>query len=92
MTNARVDRTGSKGGKVVEFDQGLLDACPPDVRAEILTEASLLAQALRPEERSAQLTTIADALASRRHEGEPDRLHARRLAAALRRLARNPQG
>lgn len=75
-------------GKVVDFDEALLDACPPELRADLLIEAAMLAQAFAPEGRTDELKTLADTLAHGARDAEMGRIHARHLAAALRRLAR----
>ncbi len=74
--------------KVVNFEDALLGACPPEARARVLAEAALLAEAFAPEGRSEQLTAMAEALTTDARDPDMDREHARRLAAALRRLAR----
>jgi hypothetical protein len=51
----------------------------------------LLAQAFAPEGCADQLIAMAKALSSGARDSEMDRQHARRLAAALRRLARRGQ-
>ena len=73
--------------EVVNFDEAMLDACAPDVRADPLAEAALLAHASAPGGDPAKLTDMAQALSSGERDEEMDRNHARRLAAALRHLA-----
>jgi hypothetical protein len=77
----------SPKGQVVDFDAALLDACPPVVRANLMAEATMLVQVFAPEGRAEQLQAMALALSSSERDGEMDRDHARKLAAALRRLA-----
>jgi hypothetical protein len=74
--------------ELFSFDEALLDACPADVRADLLAEAAMLAQAFAPEGDPAHLTAMAEALSAGERDSEMDRSHARRVAAALRRLAR----
>ena len=76
---------------VVNFDDALLDACPAEELAHILTEAALLAQAFAPDGQPEQLAAMAEALTAGVHEPDMDRNHARRLAAALRRRARGAE-
>jgi hypothetical protein len=78
--------------EVVDFDDALLEACSPDLRADLLAEAAMLAQAFAPEGDPEHLTAIAHALSSGERDGEMDGHHARRLAAALRHLARQRAG
>ena len=73
--------------EVVSFDEAMLDACAPEVRADLLAEAALLAQAFAPGGDPGKLTAMAQALSSGERDEEMDRNHARRLAAALRHLA-----
>ena len=73
--------------EVVNFDEAMLDACLPDVRANLLAEAALLAHAFAPSGDPAKLTDMAQALSSGERAENMDRSHARRLAAALRHLA-----
>ena len=88
-----MDKHSEKGAqpetaKVVNFEDALLGACPPEARAQVLAEAALLADAFAPDGRSEQLTAMAQALTTDGPDPHLDREHARRLAAALRRLAR----
>ncbi|MDB5462041.1 MAG: hypothetical protein JWP28_2559 [Phenylobacterium sp.] len=79
---------GSTPAEVVQFDDALLDSCGPELRAELLTEASMLARAFAPEGRAEQLRAMAETLASGARDQEMDRTRARQLACALRCLAR----
>jgi len=74
--------------KVIDFDAALLDALPPALRADVLTEAGMLAQAFAPDGRGDQLRGMAEALSSGVRDAEMGRVRARQLAAALRHLAR----
>ncbi|HET6969747.1 MAG TPA: hypothetical protein VFH92_01370 [Phenylobacterium sp.] len=74
--------------QIVDFDEALLDACEPRARAELLLEAQLLAGAFAPGGDAAALTRMAGQLSAGKRDAEMDRAHARRLAAALKRLAR----
>jgi hypothetical protein len=75
------------GGEIIDFDQAMLDACPPGERARLMTEAALLVQAFAPAGRTAQLEALALKLQSGVRDLQYGRAHARRLAAALRRMA-----
>jgi len=76
------------GADVVQFDEALLDACGAELRAELLTEAAMLAEAFAPDGRAEQLLAMAATLASGARDDEPNGVRARRLACALRCLAR----
>jgi hypothetical protein len=77
--------------EIVQFDDVVLDACGPELRSELLTEAAMLAEAFAPEGRAEQLHAIAATLASGARDEEMDHTRARRLACALRRLARGAE-
>jgi hypothetical protein len=77
------------GGEIIDFDEALLDACPEAERRQLMTEAAMLAQAFAPSGRAAKLDALAGELQSGVRDLEYGRAHARRLAAALRRLARD---
>jgi hypothetical protein len=75
-------------GEIIDFDEALLEACPADLRAHLMIEASLLAEAFAPDGSADQLMAMADQLSSGVRDTEMGRPHARRLAAAMRHLAR----
>lgn len=88
-----MDSASKNGGKPaiaqgVNFDEALLGACPADMRADLLAEAAMLAQAFAPEGDPAHLLAMAQVLSSGERDSEIGRNHALRLAAALRHLAR----
>jgi hypothetical protein len=87
MRNSLQDGATPKSADIVDFDEAMLDACTPELRADLLAEAALLAQAFAPERDPARLTAMAEALCRGEPHSGVDRGHARRLAAALRRLA-----
>ncbi len=74
--------------EVISFDDAMLDACLPALRADLLAEAAILAQAFAPEGDPLDLIAMAHALSTGERDAEMDRRHARHLAAALRHLAR----
>ncbi len=74
--------------EVVQFDDLVLDACGPELRDQLLVEAAMLAEAFAPEGRTEEILAMAETLASGDRDEEMDRERARRLACALRRLAR----
>ncbi len=90
MDHASEQRRPQVQGQVVDFDEALLDACPADLRIDLLTEARMLAKAFAPEGQADQLHEMALALSSGQHGADMGRVRARQLAAALRRLARQP--
>ena len=92
MDHAPKTRPRAPTADVVDFDEALLDSFPPELRGELLAEAQLLAQAFAPEGRFEELESMARALSLGRNDSDMDRRRARGLAAALRRLARNPWG
>jgi hypothetical protein len=73
---------------IIDFDAALLAACPPELREDLLTEAAMLAEACPPEDRPQQLEAIATTLCTAEADGT-ERRRSRRLAAALRTLARS---
>jgi len=81
----------SETGEVVDFDEALLDACAPEQLAEVMAEARLLADAFAPEGQAAERATLARSLQSGVRDLEFGRAHARLLAAALHRLAREAE-
>lgn len=88
MKQAPIPHAPNDGGKVVDFDEALLDACPPERLDEVMAEAELLTQAFAPDGRAAQIEALARSLQSGVRDLEFGRAAARLLAAALRRLAR----
>lgn len=88
MDPARKTRPEAPMAEIVDFDEVLLRALPQEVRANVLAEADLLARAFAPEGEARALDAMARSLSSGARDREMDRKHARRLAAALRRRAR----
>jgi hypothetical protein len=91
MNRTRHTRTEQDQCVVVDFDDALLDACSPDERTELMTEAKILVHALG-EPDLAKLEVLAQELSVGARDQDMDRAHARKLSAALRRLARRPWG
>ncbi len=89
MNRARMSEPHRKACEVIDFDDALLDACPADEKAELLTEARILAQAFAAEGGAGQLEEMAETLSSGFREAHMERAHARKLSAALKRLARD---
>lgn len=89
MGRIHENETPSQVCEIVDFDTAMLDACPPETRADLLREAQLLADVFAPDGTPSALAGIADQLSNGSRDGEMDRAHARRLAAALKRLARD---
>lgn len=88
MSNISEDEVGPPTAQVVNFDEAMLEACPAEQRADLLAEAAMLAQAFAPHGEPEHLLTMAKVLSSGERDDEMGRNHARRLAAALRHLAR----
>ena len=89
MSDTSENNTEPPTAQIVNFDDALLNACSPEQRADLLAEAAMLAQAFAPEGEAEHLLSIAQVLSAGERDGEMGRNHARRLAAALRRLARD---
>jgi len=85
------DTTPEDRGEVIDFDEALLDACAAGERADLIAEAELLAGAFAPDRRADELEAMARSLSAGTRNPAVERAHARRLAAALRRLAKTPQ-
>jgi len=79
---------GLRGADVVDFDEALLDSCPVQELRELMTEADLVAHAFAPRGQAREIAQLADRLQSGVRELDYGRARARRLAAALKRLAR----
>ncbi|THD58362.1 hypothetical protein [Phenylobacterium sp.] len=90
MQNRPTPRAGD--AKVVHFDEALLSACGSDLKAELITEAAMLAEAFAPEGGAGELEAMADALARGTRDATMDRARALKLACALRCLARAQSG
>ena len=78
--------------EIIDFEEALLGALAPDVLSDVITEAQILAAAFAPDGGRGALERVAMALWSGAHDAEMDRAHARRLAAAIRRLAKTTRG
>jgi hypothetical protein len=74
--------------EVVQLDDVMLQACGPALRAQLLVEAAMLAEAFAPEGRTEQILAMAATLAAGARDEEMDLERARRLACALRCFAR----
>lgn len=90
MDSVRKPRLEVGTGDIVDFDEALLTSYPPERRSELLIEAAMLAQAFAPKGRAEELEALAKGLSSGKSDADMSRKHARGLAAALRRLARDP--
>jgi hypothetical protein len=77
--------------EIVQLDDAILEACGPALRAELITEAAMLAEAFAPERRGGELQAMADALARGARDAKMDHARALKLACALRCLARAEQ-
>lgn len=88
MGQTRENETPLQVCEIVDFDMAMLDACSADVRSDLLREAQLVAGVFAPGGEAGELLKLADQLSSGSRDEEMNRAHARRLAAALKRLAR----
>lgn len=73
--------------EVIDFDEALLAACPAEVQADLLAEAHLLAGAFS-DGGTEDLEAMAVTLSAGGRDAELGRAHARKLACALKRIAR----
>ena len=89
MGRLHENETPSQVCEVVDFDAAMLDACAAEIRADLLREARLLAGVFAPDGGPAALIRMAEQLSAGSRDAEMERAHARRLAAALKRLARD---
>ena len=89
MGRVRENERFSQPCEIVDFDVALIDACAPEARADLMREARLLAGVFAPDGAAENLRAMAAQLSSGARDSEMDRAHARRLAAALKRLARD---
>lgn len=78
--------------EVIDFDEVLLNACAPEERADLLTEARILSSAFSESGSPDDLQVMARTLTAGRRDSEMGQAHARKVAAALRRLAKEPWG
>lgn len=81
-------KSSSRACKIVDFDTIMLQACKAEILSDLLREARLVAGVFAPGGDAGELLKLADQLSSGFRDDEMDRVHARRLAAALKRLAR----
>jgi hypothetical protein len=88
MDHAKAARSPVRPGQVVDFDEAWLDSFAPPRRADLIAEARMLARVFAPMGDGEALQAMARALSAGAKDREMDRRHARGLAAALRRLAR----
>ena len=92
MRHARHRDSRPQACEVIDFDAVLLDACSPEERADLLVEARLLTQVFARDGAVEELERMARTLSTGARDAEMGRAHARKLAAALRRLAQDPWG
>lgn len=88
MTQARPQESADSSCEIIDFDEALLESCSADMRRDLMTEATLLAGAFAPEGNPDSLLRMAERLSSGDRDCDMNRAHARKLAAALKRLAR----
>ena len=88
MTRAHQTRAQNAHCDIIDFDDALLRALDPEVRTNVLAEAGLLVRAFLAADDHDEVETMAHALSCGARDREMERKHARRLAAALRHLAR----
>ena len=89
MKHAHHSPHGQESCEIVDFGEALLEACPPEEREDLMTEARILAQAFG-DGAVEELERMAEDLSTGARDDEMGGPHARKLAAALRRLAEAP--
>lgn len=92
MNRARKSEISQKPCEVIDFDEALLDSCPAEEKAELMTEARILAKAFATEGGVEEIEEMAETLSTGFRDAEMERAHARKLSAALKRLAKDPWG
>jgi predicted esterase len=92
MSRAHRQSDQANAGEIIDFDEALLNACSPALLSELMAEAELLAGAFAPRRKSADFERMAAQLSAGQRDDRMSRAHARRLAAALRRLGRLSAG
>lgn len=92
MNHARKSEPKQKPCEVIDFDTALFESRPADEKAELMTEARILAQAFAAEGGPGALEEMAETLSVGFRDAELERAHARKLSGALKRLARDPWG
>jgi hypothetical protein len=90
MRHARHSERRPEPCEIIDFDTALLDSCPADEREDLLTEARIVAHAFAEKGAAEELEAMAQTLSAGDRDDEMDRAHARKLAAALKRLASDP--
>ena len=88
MEHAQRQPRDRQGTQVVDFDAVMLKACTPRERQSLLHEAQLLVSVHAPGGGAADLERMAAQLSAGQQDATMPRHHARRLAAALKELAR----
>jgi hypothetical protein len=88
MDPARHNSEAQSSAEIIDFEEGVLDACPAELREELEAEAELLGSALPRDGRARELRKMAQAISAEGPDRQMDAGRARRLAAALRRLAK----
>jgi hypothetical protein len=92
MNRARKSEPKQASCEVIDFDEALIESCAADEKAELMTEARILAQAFAAEGGAGALEEMAETLSSGFRDAGMERAHARKLSAALKRLAKDPWG
>ncbi|MFC3077341.1 hypothetical protein ACFODL_04495 [Phenylobacterium terrae] len=92
MPSARKNPRPEPLGRVIDFDEGVVQTCGPGERAELEAEVAMLAGAFTHAADPAALRRMARALIRAGGEDRAQRLHARRLAAMMRVKARAAEG
>ena len=89
MDRVHTFRSELHSAEILDFDEALLASLPPERRAELMAEAAMLARVFAPKGQAEALNAMARALSAGAKDREMNRRHARGLAAALNRLARD---
>ena len=89
MAEARKRPKPKLSAQVIDFDEGVVEACPSHVRDELRAEVDMLTSAFAQAENPAALNRMARSLIRGSCQDPEQRLHARRLAAMLRLRAKS---
>ncbi|HEX2561891.1 hypothetical protein [Phenylobacterium sp.] len=88
MPSARKNPKPEPPGQVIDFDEGVVQSCPPAMREELEAEIAMLTGAFASTDDPATLERMARSLTLTSGDDQGQRLHARRLASMLRLRAR----
>lgn len=91
MPSARKRPRPETFGRVIDFDEGVVQTCGPGEREELEAEMAMLTGAFAQSQDPDALRRMAQTLIRAGGENQDQRRHARRLASLLRLEARNAE-